>query len=113
MSRERRRPASRDRCHRRNVPIAVLAEITRDETLEHLDLGLLVFFMCEVLIRVCRAVIRRRWDGWLALDALIVGVALLPVCALPVVRLARFAHLGRHAHHLLRHVTIVRAVHAL
>jgi hypothetical protein len=52
----------------------------------------------------------RRFDAWLALDAVIVALALLPFGLIPVVRAARLAHLGRHVAHL-RHLTVARVVH--
>jgi hypothetical protein len=94
-----------------NLPVAAWVELTHDEFAERVDGALLLFFACEIAVRVALAVKRRRWDGWLVVDALIVALALLPLGVLPVVRAARLAHLGRHAAHL-RHLTIARVVHA-
>jgi hypothetical protein len=90
-----------------NLPCALWAEFTHDEIAETIDAALLVFFAVEIAIRIVLAVKRRRWDAWLAFDAVIVALAVLPFGVIPVVRVARLAHLGRHVAHL-RHVTIVR-----
>ncbi len=93
-----------------NLPIAVWSEITENEIAEHLDAALLLFFAVEVSVRVACAVKRRRWDAWLAFDAVIVALAILPFGIIPVVRAAKLAHMGRHAVHL-KHVTLARAAH--
>jgi hypothetical protein len=90
-----------------NLPVAAWVELTHDELAEHIDAALLVFFACEVTLRVALAVKRRRFDAWLAVDALIVALALLPFGLIPVVRAARLAHLSRHVAHL-RHLPVVR-----
>jgi hypothetical protein len=94
-----------------NLPVALLVELTENELAERIDAALLAFFAAEITIRVAYAVKRRRWDSWLAFDAVIVALAVLPFGVIPVVRAARLAHLGRHVAHL-RHATIARAVHA-
>jgi hypothetical protein len=88
-----------------NIPIAILSEITGNQTLERLDLALLVFFTAEVLCRFARAARRRQWDLWLAFDAIIVALAVLPFGVIPVVRAARLVHLSRHCAHLRHHLT--------
>ncbi|WP_156764134.1 hypothetical protein [Mycobacterium sp. 852002-50816_SCH5313054-b] len=83
-----------------NVPVAGWAELTHDELAEHLDAALLAFFACEIAVRVALAVRHRRFDRWLLIDAVIVTLAVLPFGVLPVVRVARLTHLGRHLVHL-------------
>jgi hypothetical protein len=91
------------------APVATWAEFTHAEIAEHLDLALLGFCACEIAVRVALALKRRQFDGWLLVDAIIVGVALLPLGAsLPIVRAGRLAHLGRHGMLHLRHITIAR-----
>jgi hypothetical protein len=93
-----------------NLPVAALCEFSHNEIADRADAALLAFFACEIMVRLALAVKRRRLDGWIAVDAVIVALALLPFGMLPVVRVARLAHLGRHAAHL-RHLTVARVVH--
>jgi hypothetical protein len=83
-----------------NIPIAVWVEITRSELAEHLDLAILGFFACEILVRIVLACRRRQWDNMLVVDTMIVALAL---SGLPLMRVARFAHLSRHVGHLRLH----------
>jgi hypothetical protein len=91
-----------------NIPVALICELTRNEIAEAIDLGLLVAFAAEILVRAVRAAVRRERDVWLAFDAIVVAVALLPLGAsLPAVRGARLLHLGRH----VQHATVARLAH--
>jgi len=89
-----------------NLPIAAWPELSHDELAEHLDMGLLVFFAAEILVRLVYACKRRRFDLGLAFDTLIVVLAL---SGLPVARAARLGHLSRRCAHL-RHVVVARGV---
>ena len=71
-----------------------------------------MFFAADIAIRTAIAVKRRSFDRWLIIDTLIVALAALPYAALPVVRVARVAHLGRHIEHLRPRVRLARLVHA-
>ena len=93
-----------------NLPVAAWVELGHSEIAEHLDMALLAFFTAEIAVRIGCAIKRRRWDAWLAVDAAIVALAMLPLGVIPVVRIARLAHLGRHVQHL-RHVTVARVAH--
>ncbi|BBZ41141.1 hypothetical protein [Mycobacterium conspicuum] len=94
-----------------NVPVAVWCEVSHAELAERVDAMLLGVFGIEIGVRAVLAIRRRRWDTWLVVDTVIVALAALPYAALPVVRVARVAHLGRHIAHL-RHATLARLVHA-
>ncbi len=89
-----------------NLPIAAWVEITHDELAEKIDLRILLFFACEIGVRVVLAIKRRGCDASLVLDTTIVVLAL---SGLPIMRAARLAHLSRHVAHL-RHVTVARGV---
>jgi hypothetical protein len=77
------------------IPIGVWAELSHDEFAEHLDFAILVFFACEIGVRIVFAGKRRRCDASLVLDTVIVALAL---SGLPLMRAARLAHLSRHVH---------------
>lgn len=75
------------------------------EVAEHLDSVILVFFAAELALRVWMS----RWTYfkgfWNCVDALVIGVALLPVAGsgitlLRLVRVAKSIHLMRHVSHL-------------
>ncbi len=96
-----------------NLPVAALVEFAHDETAEiaeRVDGMLLAFFAIEIAVRVALAIKHRQWDRWLAIDATIIVLALLPIGLPLVLRGARLAHLARHGMHL-KHVTLARAPH--
>jgi hypothetical protein len=93
-----------------NLPVAAWVELTHDELAERVDAGILLFFACEVAVRVVLAVKRREGGHWLILDGLIICLALTPLGVAPIARTARLAHLGRHVQHL-RHATVGRLAH--
>jgi Ion transport protein len=76
------------------------------EILEHVDLGFLMFFTGELLIRLWRARLGFFRSPWNCADAIIIGLALLPVLG-GGVDVLRIARLARGAH-LLKHVTVLR-----
>jgi hypothetical protein len=88
-----------------NLPIAAWAELTHNETAERIDTAILVFFACEIGVRIAFACKRRHCDMSLLFDALIV---LLAFTGLPIARAARLGHLTRNASHL-RHVVTLRS----
>lgn len=88
-----------------------LCDRDMEETLAAIDTGILGFFVIELAVRVKHA--GRKWyrDPWIWFDAVIIGLALLPLgedmLALRLMRACRLAHMGRHLPHL-RHIPALR-----
>ncbi|OBF58743.1 hypothetical protein A5787_22580 [Mycobacterium sp. 852002-50816_SCH5313054-b] len=86
-----------------NIPVAVWAEMTRDEIAERIDTTILLFFAFEIGVRIVCAIKRRDCPSMLVVDTMIVALAL---SGLPLMRVARFAHLS-HVGHLRLHRVFV------
>lgn len=86
------------------------------EFLEKLDVGLLLFFVVELVVRIKNAGRGALRDGWLIFDVVVIALALAPLganlTALRVTRAARLGHFGKHVPHL-RHLTALRSVSLL
>jgi hypothetical protein len=78
-----------------SIPVGVCAEITHDELAERIDTTILLFFAFEIAARIVYAIRREHFESTLVIDAAIV---LLALSGLPIMRVARLAHLSRHVH---------------
>jgi voltage-gated sodium channel len=88
------------------ILVASLLDAGHTEMLEHAESACLALFVVELAVRL-RSHGWRRFvrSPWCVFDVLVIGIALLPVLGdyvtlLRVARLARVAHLLRHATHL-------------
>lgn len=91
------------------VVLLSLVDHSDAEMLERADLACLVFFACELALRVWMGRLRFFKNVWNVVDALIIVTALMPVAAggiavLRMARVARLVHLGKHTVHLGGHI---------